>query len=162
MMCALTVAIGFLENLIPEMPFLPPGAKPGFSNIIIMFACEALSGAYVAAVVLTKVLFAFVTRGATAAIMSLSGGVISAFVMFLLLRKGKNKAGIAGVSVTGALCHNLGQLAAAAFISATLKIVYYLPALLVFAVLTGVVNGIIAGAVLPPLKRINNTFEQEE
>ena len=28
-LCAQAIALSFLENLIPSLPFLPPGAKPG-------------------------------------------------------------------------------------------------------------------------------------
>ncbi|MDD6011596.1 MAG: heptaprenyl diphosphate synthase, partial [Oscillospiraceae bacterium] len=38
---ALALVLGFLEQLIvPDIPFLPVGAKPGLSNIVTMYtAC---------------------------------------------------------------------------------------------------------------------------
>ena len=37
-MAALSLVLGFLENmLIPDIPFLPVGAKPGLSNVVTMF-----------------------------------------------------------------------------------------------------------------------------
>ena len=41
-LCAQAIALSFLESLIPALPFLPPGAKPGFSNIVTMFAVLTL------------------------------------------------------------------------------------------------------------------------
>ncbi|MBQ4603463.1 MAG: Gx transporter family protein, partial [Clostridia bacterium] len=71
-LCALALALSFLESLLPPIPFLPPGAKPGFSNIIIMFAAGSLGLPQTLMIVLVKGGFAFVTRGVTAGIMSLS------------------------------------------------------------------------------------------
>ena len=65
-MAALALSIGYLEGLIPQLPFLPPGAKPGFSNIIVMFALDSLNVYYAFAIVALKAVFALITRGVTA------------------------------------------------------------------------------------------------
>ena len=33
----LALALAFIESLFPTLPFLPPGVKPGFANIVIMY-----------------------------------------------------------------------------------------------------------------------------
>lgn len=159
-LCALALSLSFLESLIPPIPLLPPGAKPGFSNIITMFAAGSLGLPSATAIAAVKGLFAFVTRGATAGIMSISGGLLSAVSMFLLMKYARNLLGLAGISVICALCHNVGQLAAAVFITDTVSIVNYAPALAVFGIVTGTVTGVILRAVIPALEKIEKHFTE--
>lgn len=157
-LCALALCLGFIESLIPPIPMLPPGAKLGFSNIITMFAAGSLGFPTAMLIAVIKGGFAFITRGATAGIMSLSGGILSAAAMFLLMKYVRKALGLIGISVICALCHNAGQLAAAVFITDTASIVYYAPALAFFGIATGTVTGIILRAVIPALEKIKKHF----
>lgn len=156
-LCALALSLGFLESLIPPMPFFPPGAKPGFSNIITMFAAGSLGLPTAFAIALVKGIFAFATRGVTAGIMSLSGGLLSALAMYLLMRYATKSLGMVGISAVCAVVHNMGQLAAAVFITGTADVIYYAPALAVFGVITGALTGIILGSVMPALQKLKFT-----
>ena len=153
-LCALALSLGFLESMIPPLPFFPPGAKPGFSNIITMFAAGSLGFPTAAAIALVKGLFAFVTRGVTAGIMSLSGGLLSATAMFLLMRYAGRYLGMVGISAVCAVVHNMGQLAAAVFITGTADVINYAPALALFGIMTGALTGIILGSVMPALQKL--------
>ncbi len=156
---ALALALSWLESLIPAFPLLPPGAKPGLSNIVTMFAVSTLNPAYALFIVLIKAAFAGITRGLTAFLMSLCGGLMSLPAMWLLLKKfRKNPFGLVGTGICCALAHNLGQLIAATVITDTLTIVGYAPALLVFGVATGIVTGCIFKAVSPLLIKTNKFF----
>lgn len=157
-LCALALSLGFLESLIPPLPFFPPGAKPGFSNIITMFAAGSLGLPTAAAIALVKGVFAFVTRGVTAGIMSLSGGLLSALAMYLLMRFAKRFLGMVGISVICAVFHNMGQLIAAVFITGTADVINYAPALALFGIITGTLTGIILGSVMPALEKIKKYF----
>ena len=150
-LCAQAIALGFIESLIPPLPFLPPGAKPGLSNIVTMFAadCVGVSQTYIITVI--KSLFVFVTRGFTAAAMSFAGGILSCTAMILLFRFSREKIGIIGISVISALCHNAGQLLMSVFITGSEKTFYYAPFLALFGVVTGILTGLIFRAVLPAL-----------
>ena len=86
--------------------------------------------------------------------MSLSGGLLSALAMYLLMRYARKSLGLIGISVICALCHNMGQLFAAVFITGTANIIYYAPALAVFGIFTGAVTGIVLKAVIPPLEKL--------
>ncbi len=157
-LCALALSMGFMESLIPPIPFLPPGAKPGFSNIITMFAAGSIGLPQALMIALVKGCFAFVTRGFTAGIMSISGGIFSALAMFILLRYASKIFGLIGISVLSALFHNIGQLIAAVFITGTASIAYYAPALAVFGIATGAVTGVIFKAVIPALDKLKHHF----
>lgn len=154
-LCALALSLGFLESLIPPLPLFPPGAKPGFSNIITMFAAGSLGFPTAAAIALVKGFFAFATRGVTAGIMSLSGGLVSAIAMYLLMRYSTKTLGMVGISAVCAVLHNMGQLAAAVFITGTADVINYAPALAVFGVITGALTGIILGSIMPALQKLN-------
>lgn len=159
-LCALALSIGFLESLLPPLPFFPPGAKPGLSNIITMYAAGSLGFFPAFSIALVKGMFAFVTRGVTAGIMSLSGGLLSAAAMFLLMRYAKKLFGMVGISVICAVVHNLGQLIAAVFITGTADVIYYAPALMLFGVITGALTGVILATVMPLLRKLKlNEFK---
>ncbi len=157
-LCAQALALSFIESLIPPLPFMPPGAKPGFSNIITMFAAGSMGLAPALMITVIKSGFVFITRGFTGAVMSFSGGAFSVIAMYLLLKFARNKLGLAGISVICALCHNAGQLLAASFITGTAQIIYYAPALLVFGILTGTVTGVVFRTVMPALEKQKKFF----
>lgn len=157
-LCTQALALGFIENFIPAFPFMPPGAKPGFSNIITMFAAGSLGLPWAVVITLIKALFAFATRGVTAGAMSFAGGIVSTLVMYLLLKYADKILGLTGISVIGALCHNAGQLLVSVFITGSSKTFYYAPALAIFGLITGVVTGVIFKAVLPALEKQKKYF----
>ena len=148
---ALALAISAVELLIPPLPFMPPGAKPGLSNIVVLAAASGLGVGPAIAIAVIKALFAGLTRGVTAMLLSFAGGVCSAAVMALALKAGC--FGAVGLGVAGALTHNLAQLGVAAWLFGA-GFVSYLPWMLSFAVLTGVLTGLLYGAARPYLARL--------
>ncbi|MBR3835840.1 MAG: Gx transporter family protein [Clostridia bacterium] len=156
-MGALALALSFLESLIPALPGLPPGAKPGLSNIVTMFMASSYSVADAFFITILKALFAGITRGSTAMLMSASGGLLSTAVACILLRSKKFNSGYIGIGIICAVCHNIGQLVSACLISGTWSLVFgYGPLLLLFAIVTGCVTGTVLKLVLPALNRIIN------
>lgn len=156
---AQTLALAWLESLLPAFPFLPPGAKPGISNIVTMFAVSTLRISDAFFLVILKAGFAGITRGFTAFLMSLCGGTLSFLVMVLLLNgKRKNPFGLIGTGICCALGHNAGQLVAAALITNTATIVGYAPALAIFGSLTGIVTGFVFKAAYPILIKQSKFF----
>ncbi|MCM1543977.1 MAG: Gx transporter family protein [Ruminococcus sp.] len=152
---ALALVLSFMESqLAPDIPFLPVGAKPGLSNIVTMFtACFAgFSGAIY--ITLIKVLFAFITRGATAALMSFCGGILSTIVLCMMVRRKQKNISFIGIGVLCAAAHNLGQLISACLISGTVMLISYGKYLLIFAIITGILTGTIVNAVMPRLEKV--------
>ena len=87
LLAALALALSFLEGLLPPLPFLPPGAKLGLSNIVTMYAAGTLGLPCAVFLAVLKGGFALLTRGAVAGCMSLAGGLFSTVCMWLLLKK---------------------------------------------------------------------------
>lgn len=156
-MGALALALSFLESLIPSLPGLPPGAKPGLSNIVTMFMASSVGVADAFFITIIKSAFAGITRGSTAMLMSASGGLLSTVAACVLLRSKKFNSGYIGIGIICAVCHNIGQLISACLISGTWSLVFgYGPLLLIFAVATGFVTGTVLKLVLPALNKISN------
>ncbi|MDR3344219.1 MAG: Gx transporter family protein [Oscillospiraceae bacterium] len=151
-MGALALALSFLESLLPPMPYMPPGTKPGLSNVAVLFTAHALGWKEAFAVALLKAAFAGATRGVTAGLLSLAGGVLSTAALCLLLRQ--EKLGLIGVCVICAVCHNSGQLAAACLLTGTARLFAAVPLLLLFSLAAGIVTGCISRSVLPALTKI--------
>ena len=152
---ALALVLSFLEGtLLPDLPLLPPGAKLGLSNVVTMLTCSLFG--FVPAMYITalKVLFAFITRGATAAMMSACGGVLSTIGMAILLRYGKRWLSFFGVGVASAVLHNMGQLACACLLTGSIYLLHYGKYLLLFAILTGSLTGLALNVLLPRLRAI--------
>lgn len=157
-LAAVMLVLAFLENMLPDAAFLPPGAKPGLANVAIMFTVLAVGIADGFVLVLIKSGFVFLTRGASSFFMSFSGGLCSFAVLTIILLAAKktNKTfSYILVSVVCAVMHNIGQAAAASIYMSTNLMKSYLPLLLVFGILSGVATGIILKTVMPALIKIN-------
>lgn len=155
-MGALALSLSFLESLIPPLPGLPPGAKPGFSNVVTMFLASSCGIADAFFITILKAMFAGITRGTTAMLMSIAGGLLSTLAACILLRSKKIRFGYIGIGVICAVCHNIGQLTVACIISGTWALVTgYGPLLMLFAVATGFVTGTTLKLVLPALEKIS-------
>ncbi len=151
-MGALAIAVSFVEGLF-NIPFLPPGAKPGLSNVITVSA-YLMTGTWGAVfITVIKALFTLITRGGIAFLLSFSGGILSAFIMILLLKMKNCPFSIIGISIVGAIFHNMGQLTVSVFITGTVSLLYYLPALILFSLIAGTVTGIVLKALDPLLKK---------
>ena len=157
---AQALALSFLENLIPPIAGLPPGAKLGLSNIVTMFTASTMGFSSAIYITIIKALFVGTTRGATAFFMSIAGGLLSTVVMSLLLRIKSRPFGILGIAVASAVAHNLGQLIVATIISGTAMFVIYAPFLLLFALVSGCITGCILKALMPVLEKQNQLFNQ--
>lgn len=142
-----------LEMMLPELPVMIPGGKLGLSNIVTMFTAEAFGLPSAMAVTFLKALFAGVTRGFSAFLMSFAGGVLSTLVMWLMLKTGDRLFGYIGIGMTGAIAHNAGQLAVA-FALVGGAVASYIPFLMIMSIITGCVTGLTVGLVLPRVKKI--------
>ena len=92
---------------------------------------------------LTKVVLSgFLFAGLSGMLYSLAGGLLSLCVMLLLSRL--RDVGIIGVSVGGAVSHNIGQIAVACMVVESRAVLGYLPVLMISAVITGTLTGIAA------------------
>ncbi len=150
---AVALVLSAFENMIPTLSFTLPGMKLGLSNVAVMFLLEICSLPCALAVVAVKALFALVTRGVVAFMMSFCGGLLSALGMYFLIRCKKISFGCLGIGIGGAFLHNMGQFFVASLILSDV-VVYYLPVLCLSSLLTGSLTALVFYVVMPPLKKI--------
>ncbi|MCI1304622.1 MAG: Gx transporter family protein [Lachnospiraceae bacterium] len=149
---ALSLILSYVEALIP-LNFGVPGIKLGLANLVVLIGLFLLRPGEVLAISTARIFLAgFLFGNAASIIYSLAGGLASFAVMLLLIRF--SHLSIMGVSIAGGVSHNVGQIIVAALAVENIKILYYLPALLIAGVLTGLLIGVIGGRVLPVVRRI--------
>ena len=145
---AATIVIAIAESFIPS--FTIPGIKLGFANIVILVTLYELGVKEAVFINLVRVLVVSLVRGTFLSMgffMSLTGAVLSlgVVILFCLLIK---KFSIIGVSVIGSLFHVTGQILIAMIYMGSVYVVYYLPIIGLSAIITGVLVGFIARAII--------------
>ena len=117
--------------------FIPlPGIKLGLANIVTLIAIYLLGSANALFIVVCRCFLGSLFGGGfTALLFSLTGGILSLFIM-LLARK-LPCFSIYGVSILGAAAHNVGQICAAMLLMQSHYVAAYLPYLLLVALFTG-------------------------
>lgn len=145
MMLALALIAGYAESLIP-VTFAVPGIKLGAANSVVLLVLYAVGVREAFLVNISRVfLSGFLFGSMSSVLYSLCGAVLSLLVMAFL--KKTKRFSISGVSMAGGAFHNIGQLAAAAFIVETSAVWYYLPVLLLSGVVTGFLIGVLTGEI---------------
>ncbi len=150
MLFAATAALNLIESILSAA--LPAGMRVGLANIVIMAAILSINLPSAALLVILKAAFVFLTRGFSAGLLSLCGGVLAFGVTALLFKK-TNSTYIL-ISVLGSIAHTLGQLLAARVILDTGAIFAYAPILAVSSIAAGVCTGIVLKAVFPQIERV--------
>ena len=115
LLTAVAVVLGYIEHLIP-MPGGIPGIKLGLANTVLLYAIYLLDSRSAWLLMILKVGLSGLMYGGVSAMMFSFGGGLCSLVMMLLVKKlGGSGVSIIGVSVVGAVFHNVGQTAVAAF-----------------------------------------------
>ena len=83
----------------------------------------------------------------------LIGGKEAFLVSVVLILKKTDKLSILAVSVLGGICHNIGQLIVAILVVENLKLIFYVPVLLISGFVTGLLIGIVSRVILPAVRR---------
>ena len=145
LLTALGLIIGYIEFLIP-IPLGIPGVKPGFANIVIVWALYSL-GPWEALMINGMRIFlsGFLFGNFSMILYSLAGAAVSFLCMCLSKKSGLFS--MTGVSMIGGVMHNMGQLLVAMAVLETVSLVYYGPVLLAAGVITGLLIGIVTGEV---------------
>ncbi len=139
---AIALTIFVIEAQLP--PLVPiPGVKPGLANVITLFTLVTLGRKEAFTVASLRVILGSIFTGSvTSFLYSASGALVCFAVMSAaLLFCGDNM--IWFVSALGAIGHNIGQIIMAAVLTQTVQVIWYLPVLMISAVITGVFTGLV-------------------
>ncbi len=143
------LVLGYVERLIP-LPFALPGIKLGLANTVLLYGLYMMTWRNTMTLMVLKVLLSGILfAGFSGALYSFSGGLLSLVIMLLMMQY--NDVSIVGVSISGAVAHNIGQVLMAMLVVQTRGLLLYLPVLMVSGVITGMLTGVIAKNVLKGL-----------
>lgn len=141
MLLALSVVLSIIESFIPIFNGIIPGMKIGLANILIIYSLYVYGFKDTIFLAILRVLLVGILRTGIFSIgffLSLSGGVLSIFMMYLAK---KTKLSIIGVSIIGAISHSVGQIFMAVILLNSFNLIYYLPYLFIFSIITGSIIG---------------------
>ncbi len=151
MLTAFTLILSYVEFLIPVS--YGYGLKLGLANIAIVAILYVFSVKEAFIVNLLRIFIIGLLFGnGISLILSLAGGVLSLTVM-AVIKKIKIFT-VVTVSIIGALCHNIGQLIAAYYVTNVPGLMFYLPVLIIGGLITGAVIGMISKMIIRALKEI--------
>lgn len=149
---SLAMIMSYIEVLFP-LSFAVPGIKMGLANIVIVFVLYRMSLKDACIVSLIRVFLVALLFGNTMSLAySLAGAVLSLALMAIL--KKTEKFSVVGVSISGGVMHNAGQILMAVILMGTAQIAYYLPVLIITGTVTGVGIGLVAALVINRVKKI--------
>ena len=147
---SLAMVLSFVESQIPPLSAVP-GVKLGLANIVTLFLLYKLGWREAAAVAMIRVLLASLLFGSFVSLTySAFGAALSLLVMIPAKRFLPFSA--IGVSVLGALAHNVGQILAAWIYLGNGAIAYYLIPLSVSGTLAGIAIGLLGGIIAVRVK----------
>ena len=151
MLIALAMIFSYVEALIP-INFGIPGVKLGIANIVILVGLYVLEPKDVLVISVIRIVLVGILFGNVMSISySLAGGLFS-FLMMWLIKKIKGFS-IVGVSIAGGVSHNIGQLAVAILVIENIKLIAYIPVLLIAGAVTGLIIGILSVRIVPVMKK---------
>lgn len=154
-MLALALALHTMERLVP--PFPVPGVKIGLANIASLIVLVGWGWRDALLITFLRVICGSLLGGTflgAGFIIALSGGMMSILGMQAaqsIALRSPRLISVVGVSCIGAAFHNLGQITSAAFILHDTAVIRFLPFLLLLALPSGFLTGIIAKRVISML-----------
>ncbi len=146
MYIAMAVVLHWMESFIPRpAPFI----RLGLANIFTLCAIYLFGGWWGLVLVLSRVLIASLISGSILTlgfILSITGGTVAGIVMWLMPKKWFS---LVGVSVAGAVSHISTQLIVASYLIVKhTTLLNLIPLFILISILTGILNGYLAGLVL--------------
>lgn len=154
LLTAAAAVLGYMEGIISAAMFLPTGVKLGLANTVLLYSIYLLGPGYSVILMVLKVVLTGLMSGnlASAFLYSMGGGALSLVMMLLVKKLGGSGISIVGVSVVGAVFHNIGQILVAALILRTPGLMFYVFPLMIAAVITGIITGIAGRQIVRVLK----------
>lgn len=146
MLLSVSLVLGYLESLLPVMVAVP-GVKLGIANIVTMLVLYRMGGKQAFFIMLFRVVIAgFLYSGVAGIVYGFMGGIFCIAAMSCLKRI--PVFSMLGVSMAGAIFHNVGQIVTAFLVMDNAAILYYLPVLCISGVLAGFAVGFLSHLVI--------------
>ena len=152
---AFSVIISFVESMSGINALFPlPGVKVGLCNVAItacLYLCSAREAFFVA---LLRPIFLFAFSANPVGFAMSVCGSMTAFASVVLTKKLYGKVlSFGGISCISAVCHSVGQIVCACFITGSFGVLLYLPLLCAFSSVAGTICGVVMNFVIPKLEK---------
>lgn len=143
---AAAMLLSYVESLVPPL-FAIPGIKIGLANIAVIFTLCRIGTKEAYLVSIVRVLLSSLLFGNIISLAySFCGALLSLISMSILKRF--NLFSVSGISIIGAVMHNIGQITAAIIILGSNVIALYLPVLILSGTICGALIGILSGIII--------------
>ena len=140
-MTAVALILAYLEAILPPLWSAVPGVKMGLPNLVIIFVLYRFGFKEAVAVSAIRLFTVSLLFGNVMTLAYSAAGAVLSLILMVLLKKIDNFSTV-GVSVTGAVSHNLGQILVAVFLFDTVQLGYYMIILAITGSIAGVFIGI--------------------
>lgn len=150
LLVSIAMALNLFESIIP-LPAPIPGAKLGLANIVTLFVIARFGIKEAVILVALRTFLVSLFSGSLLTptfFLSFSGGIASSLIMGIVYMLGKKHFSLIGISLLGALTHNVTQLAVAALMLSGIGFFYLLPYLTFYAIPTGLFVGLVTTQML--------------
>ena len=140
---AIALTVFVIEAQIP-VPVPVPGVKWGLSNVVTLAALLFLGRRDTGLILASRIILGALVLGRPSALLfSAAGGLLAYLTMAFCIRL-LPRSQIWVVSILGAMAHNTGQLFAAAIYLRSATVFAFAPTLIISAIVTGCLTGLIA------------------
>lgn len=146
MLISLSIVLSYVEMLFPPLSVVP-GMKIGLANIVVVFSLYVLGFKKTFLISIVRVFASSLLFGSMVSLVySLSGALVSLLVMQAM--KKSSLFGIVTVSISGAVVHNMTQLAVCYVFFRTSGLFFYAPVLIAGSVAGGAAVGLAGWTVI--------------
>ncbi|HBI93906.1 MAG: Gx transporter family protein [Terrisporobacter othiniensis] len=154
LMVTYSLVLYIFETYIPN-PLIAifPGAKLGLSNIITLISLIILGVKDTCIILTVRIILSSIFAGPISYFLFSVGGAYLSLICMYLTSKIKGFS-IIGVSIIGAIGHNIGQLLVASIIVQNINMVGYLPFMLIASLVTGMFVGLVSKYCCPKIDKI--------
>ena len=147
---ALAMLLSYVEALIPSLIVAIPGIKMGLPNVVVIFVLYRFGAKEAVLVSAVRVLVVSMLFGTPMTFIYSIAGALLSFAVMMMLKK-TNFLSEVGVSVAGGVFHNVGQIIVAMILLNTANIGYYMIALSISGIISGIFIGFCSALMIKKL-----------
>jgi len=146
MLCGAALILSYVEALFPVTAVIPvPGFKLGLANVAVMLAFFRLGVLDGVMISLVRVVIVGMLFGSAASVIySIAGACAALVVMGVVKLLFSRFISFYGIGILCAASHNAAQCIAASVVLGSAAVFGYLPVLLIAAIVTGALTGMMA------------------
>ena len=157
LLIAISLVLSYFERFIP-VSIGVPGVKLGLANVVTLLCLNVFKRKQIYTLIFLRVLLASVFIGSMMSFWySLAGGLLSGTAMMVGAGLFRDKVSLVGISVVGAIFHNIGQLIIVSIVTGSFYVALtYFPVLLISGIITGFFIGLVGQVTKPYLVKVVN------